>query len=73
MSPPRWELLDGRNRIRCEIYPQRDGGHTWHTFDDLGTGGENDTCGSLDDAKRHAVASIVLQGWAPGGWKVRWK
>ena len=36
------------------------------------TGGENSEATSLDDAKRHCVAAIVRQGWAPGGWEVRW-
>ena len=45
---------------------------TWHTWDDRGTGGENSEATSLDDAKRHCMAAIVRQGWAPGGWEVRW-
>lgn len=67
-------LIDGQGRTRASVWP---GSHTatWHTYDDRGTGGENDSTtgfNATDEAKRHAVASIVRQGWAPGGWRVEW-
>lgn len=68
----RVELVDGQGRIRATVWPQRDGSATWHTWDASGTGGENWTTTSVDQAKRDAVSSIVLQGWAPGGWRVEW-
>ena len=69
---PTWQLRDGRGRDRATIWQTSDGKFTWHTWDENGTGGENWTQGTLEDAKRHAVASLVLQGWAPGGWRVEW-
>jgi hypothetical protein len=74
VDPPELQLIDGAGRVRASVWT---GSHTatWHTYDIDGTGGENDsTAGyrATDDAKRCAVASIVRQGWAPGGWKVTW-
>ena len=68
----RWELMDGRGRERATIWQNAESRFTWHTWDDRGTGGENSEASSLDDAKRHCVAAIVRQGWAPGGWEVSW-
>ena len=73
LSRDTWHLVDGRGRDRCTIWATRDGEFTLHTWDERGTGGENFTVATIGDAKRHAVASIVLQGWAPGGWRVRWQ
>lgn len=67
-----WDLFDGRKRHRASIWMNSDNEFTWHTYDDNGVGGENAEAPSLDDAKRSVVASIVRQGWAPGGWEVRW-
>jgi hypothetical protein len=73
----RWELRDGRGRVRAEIWlnpwTQSARPYTWHTYDDQGTGGENADAASVDDAKLLCVACIVRQGWAPGGWKVQWR
>lgn len=68
-----WRLRDGRGRERATVWQNSSDRYTWHTWDDRGTGGENAEATSLDDAKRHCVASIVLQGCAPGGWEVRWR
>ncbi len=65
-------LRDGRKRERATIWQNSETRYTWHTWDDRGTGGENSEASSLDDAKRHCVAAIVRQGWAPGGWEVHW-
>jgi hypothetical protein len=67
-----WRLRDGRGRARATIWQNSARLFTWHTWDDRGTGGENSEASSLDDAKRHCVAAIVRQGWAPGGWAVSW-
>jgi hypothetical protein len=67
-----WRLRDGRGHERATIWQNAEDRYTWHTWDDHGTGGENAEATSLDDAKRHCVAAIVRQGWAPGGWKVQW-
>ncbi len=67
-----WHLRDGRGRERATVWSKRDGSFIWHTWDDMGTGGENSECTSLRDAKDQAMAAIVRQGWAPGGWKVQW-
>lgn len=67
-----WQLADGRGRERATIWQNAEDRFTWHTWDEQGTGGENCEASSLDDAKRHCIAAIVRQGWAPGGWKVRW-
>jgi hypothetical protein len=67
-----WELIHGGARVRARIWNNTPGRYTWHTFDSDGTGGENDVADSLNDAKDLAVAAIVRQGWAPGGWKVTW-
>jgi hypothetical protein len=67
-----WDLVDGQGRDRATIWRNDEKRYTWHTWDDRGTGGENSEVTSLDDAKRHCVAAIVRQGWAPGGWKVLW-
>ena len=68
----KWELVDGRGCDRATIWQNDENRYTWHTWDDRGTGGENSEATSLDDAKRHCVAAIVRQGWAPGGWEVHW-
>ena len=67
----KWELVDGLGRDRATIWQNDESRFTWHTWDQ-GTGGENSEATSLDDAKRHCVAAIVRQGWAPGGWEVQW-
>jgi hypothetical protein len=65
-------LFDGHGRERCTIWEQRHGGWVWHTWDERGTGGENSEHANLNRAKDEAVAAIVRQGWAPGGWTVQW-
>jgi hypothetical protein len=67
-----WRLRDGRGRERATVWQNAEDRYTWHTWDDRGTGGENSEATSVDDAKRHCVAAIVRQGWAPGGWRVQW-
>jgi len=67
-----WTLIDGRGRDRATIWKNDETRFTWHTWDDRGTGGENDEATSLRDAKDLCVAAIVRQGWAPGGWKIKW-
>lgn len=67
-----WDLFDGRGRHRASIWQNSGNEFTWHTYDENGTGGENSEAASLDDAKRAVVASVVVQGWAPGGWSVQW-
>ncbi len=67
-----WHLRDGRGRERATIWQNSEDRYTWHTWDDHGTGGENDEAASLDDAKLLCLACIVRQGWAPGGWEVQW-
>jgi hypothetical protein len=67
-----WRLRNGRGRDRATIWQNAEDRFTWHTWDDHGTGGENAEATTLDDAKRHCVAAIVRQGWAPGGWEVSW-
>jgi hypothetical protein len=64
-------LRDGNGDNRCTIWRTVDG-HMWHTWTVGGVGGENDTAPTLNDAKDQAIAAIVRQGWAPGGWKVVW-
>lgn len=73
--PTEHRLLDGQGRHRASVWKNSDDRATWHTYDTDGTGGENSECHgdlALDDAKRHAVASMVRQGWAPGGWRIKW-
>lgn len=70
-----WELFDGRGRERATIWENAggiDGDFVWHTWDDRGTGGENASAPTLRQAKDECVAAIVRQGWAPGGWTVKW-
>jgi hypothetical protein len=68
-----WALFDGAGRERATITENEPGKrYTWHTWDDHGTGGVNAEAGSLNAAKDQAMAAIVRQGWAPGGWKVQW-
>jgi hypothetical protein len=67
-----WRLRDGRGRERATVWQNGEHLFTWHTYDEQGTGGENSEASLLDDAKRHCVAAIVRQGWAPGGWEVSW-
>jgi hypothetical protein len=71
-SGGKWELVDGRGRDRATIWQNSEDRYTWHTWDTDGVGGENSEATSLNDAKRDCVAAIVCQGWAPGGWEVRW-
>jgi hypothetical protein len=65
-----WELIDGQGRTRAQIWQNDKSRFTWHTYDDCGVGGENSESSSSDDARRHCIASIVIQGWAPCGWRV---
>jgi len=70
--PNELRLFDGRGRQRASVWSNPDN-VTWHTYDEYGTGGENSVIwvpGRLDDAKDQVIASIVRQGWAPGGWTV---
>jgi hypothetical protein len=71
LQPITLELLDGNDRKRASV-DHSHASYFWHTFDDCGRCGEFDQCSSLDEAKRQAIASIVMQGWAPGGWRVQW-
>ncbi len=67
-----WQLVDPMRHDRATIWVARSGEATWHTWDARGIGGENSVAASLDEAKDQAIAAIVRQGWAPGGWKVAW-
>ena len=71
VSEKQWELLDGRDRNRATIW-WASTEYTWHTWNERGTGGENCGAPTLSRAKDEAVAAIVRQGWAPGGWEVKW-
>lgn len=72
LRPLEVRLLDGHGRHRASVWRNDASRFTWHTYDDRGTGGENAEARSLNDAKDRAMAAIVRQGWAPGGWKVQW-
>jgi len=63
-------LLDGRGRVRAQIWQNTASRFTWHTFDQHGVGGENAECTTLQDAMDQVVAAIVRQGWTPGGWRI---
>jgi len=67
-----FHLLDGQRRERATIWQNSATRFTWHTWNDRGTGGENSESTTSDGAKDSAVAALVRQGWAPGGWKVLW-
>lgn len=69
----RWQLRDGQGRDRATIWKNVGGRFTWHTWDTSGTGGENAEATTLNDAKRACLAAIVVQGWAPGGWRIEWE
>jgi hypothetical protein len=63
-------LIDGQGRTRAQISQNGSDRFTWHTYDEDGIGGENSESPSLDDARRHCIAAVVIQGWAPGGWRI---
>lgn len=64
-------LLDGRGRVRAQIWQNTETRFTWHTYDQDGVGGENAAeCTTLQDAMDQVVAAIVRQGWTPGGWRI---
>lgn len=65
-------LTDGRDRERATIWQSALDRFTWHTWNDMGTGGENSSTTTLNLAKDECIAALVRQGWAPGGWKVTW-
>lgn len=67
-----WELKNGQGDTRASIWLTGSGEYTWHTWNENGTGGENDGALTLNQAKDECVAAIVRQGWAPGGWTVSW-
>lgn len=69
---PEHELVDGYGKTRALVWVNAPDRCTWHTFDADGVGGENAEARSLQDAKDLAVAAVVRQGWAPGGWEVSW-
>lgn len=70
LKPIHVELVGaGTVRASCDW---SGGVFVWHTFGDSGFDGESGQCGTMDDAKRAAIASIVVQGWAPGGWRIAW-
>lgn len=72
-TPAEWELRDGTGRLRCSVLQSRYGTRfTWHTWDTDGVGGENSDAATPEEAKDQAIAAIVRQGWAPGGWRVSW-
>ena len=66
------ELVNGYGMVKATIWQNSQYRFTWSTWDDFGTGGENDVCSTLDEAKDQCVAAIVRQGFAPGGWRVTW-
>jgi hypothetical protein len=68
----KWKLLDGRGRERATVWRTMGGEYVWHTWGVSGVGGENSGAPTLVQAKDEAVAAVVRQGWAPGGWKVEW-
>lgn len=64
-----WILRDGRNRNRCNVFPNG----VWHTWDERGTGGENGACEgryAVQDAMDQAMAAVARQGWTP--WKIEY-
>ncbi len=63
-------LLDGRGRVRAQIWQNTATRFTWHTYDQRGVGGENAESTTLQDAMDQVVAAIVRQGWVPGGWRI---
>jgi hypothetical protein len=65
-----WVLLDGRGKVRAQIWQNTAARFTWHTYDQRGVGGENAECTRLLDAMDRVVAAIVRQGWTPGGWRI---
>ena len=79
-SDTHWQLVDGRFKTRADVWINRNE-LVWHTYDARGVGGENSAVETsrarpmasvLNQARDEAVAAIVRQGWAPGGWKVKW-
>lgn len=68
-----YQLVDGAGRHRATIWQNSGSEFTWHTWNTNGVGGENAGAYKLNDAKDHAIAALVRQGWAPGGWRVEWE
>ena len=68
----KWRLLDGQGRERATIWQNTENRFTWHTWDDNGTGGQNSEENDLLRAMDACIGAIVRQGWAPGGWEVKW-
>lgn len=63
-----FSLRDNENKIRAQIWCDNDGKATWHTFDENGTGGENDISASVDRAKLAVYAAMLRQGWMQIVW-----
>jgi len=63
-------LLDGRGRVRAQIWQNTETRFTWHTYDQDGVGGHHAAeCPTLQDAMAQVVAAIVRQGSPHGGWR----
>ena len=65
-----WVLLDGRGRIRANVWSNG----TWHTWDTDSVGGENgegEGRNKIQDAMDQVMAAVVRQGWTP--WKVEYQ
>lgn len=57
-----WKLLVGlgkKPRVAAHVYPNG----VWHTFDQEGVGGENDSEETVQKAKVEAAASCIAQGF----------
>lgn len=54
-----WILRDARGRNRANVWSNG----VWHTYNEEGTGGENDVCTSVRDALDQAIAAVIRQGW----------
>lgn len=69
-GPGTWVLVDGRDRCRANVWANG----VWHTWDERGTGGENDSCEGrhkVRDAMDQVMAAVVRQGWTV--WKVEYE
>lgn len=80
-SETHWQLIDGNRDTRADVWINRTE-VVWHTYNERGVGGENSSVeirtrptglrDAFNQARDEAVAAVVRQGWAPGGWKVKW-
>jgi hypothetical protein len=55
-----YKLVDHAARNRCTVWPNG----TWHTWNERGVGGENDTAPNIQVAKHESMAAVIRQGWA---------